>query len=89
MKAAASPPAKIQFNLSKRLLGAVKGKSCETFHRTPVGTERKDPRTAGSVLDDAADNFIPLYPLDPPDVSVNAVDIELNSRHDAVPGRSR
>jgi len=78
------PPAKIQLNLSTSLFGVVKGESGKTLHRAPVGPDRKDLPTSSSLLNDATDDLIPFYPLDPPNVSVNIVYIELKSGHDAV-----
>jgi hypothetical protein len=36
---------------------------------------------ARSVPDDAPDDFIPLYPLEPPNMSVNVIYIKLDGSH--------
>jgi hypothetical protein len=80
-----STPSKIQFNFVKSFVRGVKSESRKTFHWTPMGTYREYLAAAPSVLDDAADDLILLYPLEPPNVPVNVIYIKLDSSH---PSRS-
>jgi hypothetical protein len=59
----------------------VEGKRSKTFHGTPVGPRRRYFAPAAAILDDAADYFALLHPVDPPDVRVHIVWNELDRGH--------
>ena len=46
-----------------------------------MGTERKDLAAARSVPDDASDDLISLYPLEPPDMFVHVIYTKLDGSH--------
>ena len=50
-----------------------------------MGTCRKYLAAAASVLDNAADDLVLLYPLEPPNVPVNVIYIKLDSSHPSRP----
>jgi hypothetical protein len=83
-----SAPPKIQFYLSDRFFRAFEKKCSKTLHWTPMGTRGSNLATAIPVLDDTANDLVPLHPLHPPDAGVNVVRTELNSSHKTLAKRT-
>ncbi len=76
-----SAPPVIRLHFGKGFVRPIERKSRKTFHRAPMGTERKDLAAARSVPDDASDDLISLYPLEPPDMFVHVIYTKLDGSH--------